>query len=149
MQQDQLMDERISAPEQPSGRYFPAEHKGVLLAAVLMMIIGWGGLIQLVTATRPRIGGEIWFFFILLQFAVTGTAIPCFLLLNMRQALDGGEAPPSAVIVRRGVWAGILVVSCAWLLIPRALSFPIVIALILLVAAFEVFLRNRETAHER
>lgn len=149
MLQDQLLEERISSSEQLSRRIFTAEHKGVLIAAVFMMIVGWGGLFQLVTTTRPRIGGEIWLFFIVLQIAVSGTAIPVLWLLSMRTTVDEGKVTPSAVIVRRGIWIGILAVSCAWLLIPRALSIPIVIALVLLITAIEVFLRNRETAHER
>lgn len=149
MLQDQMREEHQSALGRQLGRYFSAEYKGVLIAALFMTVIGWGGLVHLVTETRPRIGGEIWFFFILLQIAVTGTAMPLFWLLSIRSADDDGKPAPSAVIARRGVWVGILTVFCAWLLIPRALSFPIFIALILLFAAIEVFLRNRETAHER
>lgn len=149
MLQDQMIEENQSALGRQLGRYFSPEYKGVLIAALFMTVVCWGGLIHLVTETRPRIGGEIWLFFILLQIAVTGTAIPVFWLLSMRSTDEDGKSAPSAVIARRGVWVGILTVSCAWLLIPRALSFPIIIALILLFAAIEVFLRNRETAHER
>ncbi len=149
MLQDQTIEDNQSNLWRQLGRYFSAEYKGVLIAALFMTIVGWGGLFHLLTETRPRIGGEIWFFFILLQIAVTGTAIPVFWLYSIRSADDDRKTTPSAVIARRGVWVGILTVFCAWLLIPRALSFPIVIALILLFAAIEVFLRNRETAHER
>ena len=149
MLQDHMIEEQQPSPGRQLGRYFTAEYKGLLIAALFMAVVGWGGLVHLVTETRPRIGGEIWFFFILLQVAVTGTAIPVFWLLGIRSTDDDQEWAPSAVVARRGVWVGILTVSCAWLLIPRALSLPIFIALILLFAAIEVFLRNRETAHER
>ncbi len=112
------------------------------LASLLMFIAGWGGLAYLVLNTRPRIGGEIWLFFILLQIAVTGTAIPIMRLISQR--LTRTKAPLTGVIVRRGVWVGIIAVTCAWLLIPRYLSLPILVMLILLFVVIEIFLRHRE-----
>ena len=103
----------------------------------------------LVVNTRPRIGGEIWLFFILLQIAVTGSAIPIVRLVSQRLASSQDDFPLTGVVVRRSVWIGIIVVTCAWLLIPRYLSLPIVLILILLFAVIEVFLRNRELVNER
>lgn len=125
------------------------EQRGVLLAALLMFIVGWGGLAYLVAATRPRIGGEIWLFFILLQIAVTGTAIPIVRLVSQRLASVDDPVPLTGVVVRRSVWVGIIVVTFAWLMIPRYLSLPIVLIVILLFVVIEVFLRNRELANER
>ena len=125
------------------------EQRGVLLASLIMFIAGWGGLAYLVVSTRPRIGGEIWLFFILLQIAVTGTAIPIVRLVSQRLASAQDDLPLTGVVVRRSVWIGIIVVTCAWLLIPRYLSLPIVLILILLFAVIEVFLRNRELVNER
>ena len=114
-----------------------------------MFIVGWGGLAYLVINTRPRIGGEIWLFFILLQIAVTGTAIPIMRLISRRLARSQEDAPLTGVIVRRSVWVGIIAVTCAWLLIPRYLTLPIVMILILLFVVIEIFLRNRELVNER
>ena len=50
--------------------------------------------------------------------------------------------------VRRSIWAGILVAACAWLLIPRALSLPLVVILALFFVVIEVVLRSREQAHD-
>ena len=125
------------------------EQRGVLLASLLMFMVGWGGLLYLVMSTRPRIGGEIWLFFILLQIAVTGTAIPIVCLISQRLAPTNNSVPLTGVVVRRSVWIGIIVVTCAWLMIPRYLSLPIVLILILLFVVIEIFLRNRELAHER
>ena len=124
-------------------------HSGMLLAAVVMMIIGWGGLMQLITTTRPRIGGEIWLFFILLQMAVTGTAIPIVRYFSIRFMPAFAAAPLAGVIVRRSVWVGIMAVACAWLLIPRALSLSFVLILLLMFIVIEIFLRSREMSHER
>ena len=125
------------------------EFRGVLVASTLLMIAGWLGLAQLVTMTRPRIGGELWLFFIFLQMAITGTAIPIVHFICQRFISVDAQAPPPGTVVRRGVWIGMFVVACAWLLIPRALSPLLAFVLVLLFVAIEVFLRNRELANER
>ncbi len=124
-----------------------SEGRGVLLAALAMMLLGWLGLAALVATTRPRIGGEIWLFFILLQIAVTGSAIPCFHMLGRLLAPRGRSM--TGVVVRRSVWLGILAVICAWLMIPRYLTLPIAGMLALLFLVLEIYLRTRELANER
>ena len=134
--------DRVSAASNRKAGGALGEAQGVYLASLLMFIAGWGGLAYLVLNTRPRIGGEIWLFFILLQIAVTGTAIPIMRLISQR--LTRSKAPLTGVIVRRSVWVGIIAVTCAWLLIPRYLSLPILVMLILLFVVIEIFLRHRE-----
>ena len=107
-----------------SNRSASGEARGVLLAALIMFVTGWGGLAYLVVNTRPRIGGEIWLFFILLQIAVTGAAIPIIGMVSQRLARTQDDAPMTGVVVRRSVWTGIIAVTCAWLLIPRYLALP-------------------------
>lgn len=126
----------------------PPGHLGMLIAATLLMIVGWGGLIQLILTTRPRIGGEMWLFFMLLQLAVTGTAIPIVRYFNVRFTPIHVEVPPGGVIVRQSVWVGLLIVTYAWLLIPRALSLPIAFFLILVFVVIEIFIRSRELAND-
>ena len=126
-----------------------AEQHGVLLAAIVMAVVGWGGLLQLVATTRPRIGGELWLFFILLQIAITGSALPVLRFFSLRFTSVNDNPLPAGVIVRRSVWVGMLVAGSAWLLIPRALSLPFVLILVLILLVIEIFLRNRELAHER
>lgn len=121
----------------------------MLMAAAVMVIVGWGGLAQLIMTTRPRIGGEIWLFFILLQIAVTGTAIPVVRYLSMRFKPASAAAARAGVIVRRSVWIGIMAAAGAWLLIPRALSLSFVLILLLMFVVVEIFLRNREPTDER
>jgi len=125
------------------------EQRGMLLASLLMFIVGWGGLFYLVASTRPRIGGEIWLFFILLQIAVTGAAIPLVRLISRRLAPADESEPLPGVVVRRSVWIGIIAVTCFWLMIPRYLSLPLLLIIILLFAVIELFLRNRELGNER
>ncbi len=125
------------------------EYRGVMLASLLMFVVGWGGLIYLIVNTRPRIGGEIWLFFILLQIAMTGSAIPFVRLFCARRTSSPDEQPLTGIVVRRSVWIGIIVVTCAWLMIPRYLTLPIFLIVSLLFVVIEIFLRNRELAHER
>lgn len=126
----------------------PPDHIGALIASLLMILIGWGGLIQLIVTTRPRIGGEMWLFFVLLQIAITGTAIPIVRYFNVRFTPIHIEVPPAGVIVRQSVWVGLLIVIYAWLLIPRALSIPVAFFLILVFVVIEIFLRSRELAND-
>ncbi len=135
-------------PNEPGWRA-SGEQRGLLLASLFMIISGWGGLAYLVVSAKPRIGGEIWLFFILLQIAVTGTVIPMVRWLSLRISRSREESPLTGLIVRRSVWIGIIAVTCAWLMIPRYLSLPIVLILILLFLVVEIFLRNRELANAR
>jgi hypothetical protein len=114
-----------------------------------MMGIGWLGLYQLVVTTLPRIGGELWLFFILLLMAITGTAIPIVRYINVRFTPLDVDVPPGGVIVRQSVWIGLFVVTCAWLQIPRVLSLPLAIFLAAVLIVVEIFLRSRELAAER
>ncbi len=113
-----------------------------------MMGGGWFGLYQLVTTSLPRIGGELWLFFVLLQIAITGTALPLVRYLNVRFTAVDDDVPPGGVIVRQSVWIGLLVVTCAWLQIPRALTPPLAVFVALVLLGIEIFLRSRELAAE-
>lgn len=127
----------------------PPDHIGLLLAALVMMIVGWGGLLRLVTTTLPRLGGELWLFFILILIAITGTAIPVVRYVNVRFTPLDVEVPPGGVIVRQSIWIALFFVTCAWLQIPRALSLPVALFLAMVFIVIEIFIRTRELAAER
>ncbi len=126
--------------EQP---HTPADHAGALTAALIMSMIGWGGLYLLVTTTLPTAFPR-WLFFVLLYLAVTGTVLPFVRFLNVR--FNRADAPPLAggVILRESVWIGLFVVACAWLQIPRVLNPIIAFFLALGLTIIEVFLRLNE-----
>jgi hypothetical protein len=128
-------------------RRMPSDHVGVLVAAVLMIGVGWAGLAYLITTQTPRIGAELWLFFILLHLAVTGTVLPVIRYLNV-SLFAGRGIPPGGVIVRQSVWVGLYVVICAWLQILRALSVPIMFFLASVFLVLEVFLRMREASSD-
>lgn len=126
----------------------PSDHIGVLVAALVMIIGGWGGLYTLVTTSLPRVG-QRWLFFVLLHIAVTGTVLPFVRYLNVRFTPMDAPLPPGGVLVRQSVWVGLFVVTCAWLQIPRVLNPPIAFFIALVFVVIEVFLRSREIAQER
>lgn len=147
MSEQQLIDNLPELTRLPPEKT-PPDHIGILVAGVVMMIGGWLGLYHLVTTTLPRVGPR-WIFFVLLHIAVTGTVLPFVRYLNVRFTPVDNELPPGGVIVRQSVWIGLFVVTCAWLQIPRVLSWPIIFFLALMFIVIEVFLRSRELANEQ
>ncbi len=131
----------------PTPNRTPPDHRGVLIAAVLLMLIGWPGLYQLVTTTLPLIV-YIWLFFILLFMAVTGTALPFVRYLNVRFTPEPYPVASGGVILRQSIWVGLYVVICAWLQIPRVLNAPVAFFLGLSFVVIEIYLRLRERAEE-
>ena len=121
----------------------PADHVGVLIAAVMLIVVGWGGLYYLVTTQPPRVGPR-WIFFVLLFIAVAGTAMPLLRYLNVRFTPLSQPLPPGGVIVRQSAWVGLFFVTCAWLQLPRSLTIPVAFFLGLALVVFEIFLRSRE-----
>ncbi|MFN8448198.1 MAG: hypothetical protein U0521_06320 [Anaerolineae bacterium] len=126
----------------------PPDHTGMTIAAVVMMIAGWGGLYYLVTTQVPRVG-QRWLFFLLVQVAIAGTTMPFLRYVNVRITPITRALPPSGVIVRQSVWLGLFVVTCLWLQIPRVLTVPMVFFLALAFIVIEVFLRSREIPNEQ
>jgi hypothetical protein len=131
----------------PPRRRATPDHRGVFLTSVLMIVVGWGGLYQLVTTTLP-LAFPRWLFFILLFMAVTGTALPFVRYLNMRFTPEPIPLPSGGVILRQSIWVGLFAVTCAWLQIPRVLNLPVAFFLGLSFVVIEVYLRLRERADE-
>lgn len=117
---------------------------GILIAALTMMLGGWGGLVVLVTSRPPRIGAELWLFFILLHLAVTGSVLPAVRFINARLTSLDSDPPPGGIIARQSIWIGLFVVICAWLQILRSLSLPVAFFVALVFIVLEAFLRIRE-----
>lgn len=144
------MTNQQTTPQRQSNN-MPADHVGLLIASVIMMLLGWLGLYYMIWIVKalPRIGGELWLFFGLLQVAITGTAIPLVRFFNVRLTSLMHDVPPGGVVVRQSIWIGLFVVTCAWLQIPRALSLPLAVFVALVFIVVEIFLRTRELAAER
>ena len=115
--------------------------KGFLPAAIVLMILGWGGLYWVVFQNVPS-GGTRWIFFFTGVMAITGTALPLVAYLNRR--FPSNPAPTPAVIVRQALWLGIYLPTLAWLRIGRVLTPSIALLLALSFVIIEWFIRLRE-----
>ncbi|MBN1429631.1 MAG: hypothetical protein JXB07_14775 [Anaerolineae bacterium] len=124
-------------------QYVEATHASVVAAGILMAAGGWAGLVWLITNHLPDVPGR-WMFFALLHIALTGTALPLVRYLNKRFSRQRGLFIEPGVLVRQATWFGILGTSCAWLLIPRLLSFPLALVLFFALVGIEIMLRIRE-----
>jgi len=117
-------------------------HVGAFLpAALILMILGWGGLYTIVTYTTPS-GGSRWAFFFSAVLALSGTALPGVAYLNRRFPSTPSSTP--AVILRQAVWIGIYFPTLAWLQIGRVLTPAIALLLAIGLMLIEWLLRLRE-----
>ncbi len=115
--------------------------RNFLPAAVLLALIGWGGLYALMNFTFPTVGPR-WLFFFLGVLAITGTALPFVAFLNNRFPTQPPVSP--VVIIRESIWFGIYFPTLAWLQLGRVLTPALVLLLAVGFFAIEVLLRMRE-----
>jgi hypothetical protein len=118
-------------------------HTSAVVAGVILAVGGWSGLVWLLANTLPTVPHR-WAFYALLQIALTGTALPFVRLLHRRFSRGAGLFVPASVLVRQAIWVGLFVTTCVWLRIPRLLSVPVAIVLVLAIVAIEALLRLRE-----
>jgi hypothetical protein len=121
------------------------------LAAWIMAVLGWAGLLYLIFAADLTPAGQtsrpipgpfpIWLFFVLGLLALTGTAVPFVRYLNRRFA----HTPASpTVLLRQSLWLGLFGATCAWLLKSGILSLATALLLGAGLGGVEWFLRMRE-----
>jgi hypothetical protein len=110
-------------------------------AALILALIGWGGLYALMNFTIPTVGPR-WMFFFLSVLALTGTSLPIVAFLNQRFQ----TTPPvsSGVIVREAILIGIYFPTLAWLQLGRVLTPALILLLAIGLLAIEILLRLRE-----
>ncbi len=112
-----------------------------LPTAIILMILGWGGLIAVTLYTSPN-GGTRWAFFFASVLAVTGTALPGIAFLNRR--FPSTPPPTASVVVRQALWVGIYLPTLAWLQIGRVLIPALALLLAFGLILIEWLLRLRE-----
>ena len=110
-------------------------------AAIILAIIGWGGLYALLNFTIPTVGPR-WLFFFLGVLAITGTSLPVVAFLNQR--FPTNPSASSGVIIRESLWIGIYFPTLAWLQLGRVLTPALVMLLAIGFVAIEILLRLRE-----
>ena len=112
-----------------------------LPAALLLFIIGWGGLVVLIISTLPTVGPR-WLFFFLCVLAVTGTIMPLTAFLNRR--FPSTPPPTNLVIVRQALWFAIYVSTLIWLQMGRVLNPALAVLLAIGLGLIEFLLRLSE-----
>lgn len=115
--------------------------RSVLLAAILLGVIGWLGIIAVLLLTLPFVGPR-WLFFFMSVLAVTGTVLPAVAFLNRR--FPSTPTPTPGVIVRQAIWVGIYFPTLAWLQIGRVLTPALALLLAVGLVLIEWLLRLRE-----
>lgn len=113
----------------------------ILPAAIIMMIIGWSGLIAVIAYTSPT-GGTRWAFFFTGILAVIGTVLPVVAYLHRR--FPSTPPPTTFVILRQAIWVGIYFSTLAWLRVGRVLTPFLAILLAVGFILIESLLRMRE-----
>ena len=109
--------------------------------AVILMAIGWGGLVLITQYTTPN-GGTRWAFFFAGVLALTGTVLPLVAFLNRR--FPSTPPPSTLIVLRQAIWVGIYFPTLAWLRIGRALTTSLVLLLAIGLVLIEWLLRLRE-----
>jgi hypothetical protein len=117
-----------------------------LPTAIILAILGWGGLFVLVTSTFPTVGPR-WLFFFLSVLALTGTILPGIAFLNRR--FPSSPPPAHGVILRQAIWIGIYFPTLAWLQMGRVLTLALALLLALGLILIEGLLRLRERSQWR
>jgi hypothetical protein len=113
---------------------------------VILLALGWGGLLILMNGTQPTIGPR-WLFFFLVVSAVTGTALPLVVYLNRRFAT---EPPATArILVREALFIGVYAAMLIWMQFGQVVNFGLAVLFLLGFVLLEAFLRLRESSFWR
>lgn len=117
--------------------------KDFILAATLLTLIGWAGVIRVIITTLPKLGPR-WLFFFFLVIAISGTTLPFMALLNRRFPSN----PPASrkTVVREATMVGIFISTLAWLQLGRVLTPALVLLLALGIGFVEWMIRLREAS---
>lgn len=118
--------------------------KSFAISALILIVIGWGGLYYIITQTLPYVWPR-WGFFVLALMALTGTVLPIVYFFHKRFP---DQVPVEAnVIVRQAIWFGVFGATLAWLQLGRLVTVYIILGLAGGLIAIEYFIRLREKSH--
>ena len=111
------------------------------ISALILIIIGWGGLYLLITQTYPYIWPR-WGFFALTLMAITGTLLPIVYFFHKRFSDD--KPAEVNIIVRQAMWFGVYAATLAWLQLGRLVTVYVILGLAGGLVAIEYLIRLRE-----
>lgn len=119
----------------------PLKFKPFGIAALILLLSGWGGLYYIITQTLPYVWPR-WGFFVLTLLALTGAFLPIIYLFHKR--FPGEKTADANVIVRQAIWFGVYGATLAWLQLGRLVTVYVILALAGGLIAIEYFIRLRE-----
>jgi len=116
----------------------PPSFLSFLPTALILILLGWGGLGALILYLPPDLGPR-WLFFLLLTLAVCGTFLPIVYFLHRRFP----SHPPveGSVILREALWFGIYASATAWLQLGKMLSPVLALFMAVIFMLIEALLR--------
>jgi hypothetical protein len=114
------------------------------ISALMLVLVGWGGLYYIVTQTLPYVWPR-WGFFVLTLMALTGTVLPVVYFFHRR--FPDQKPVEANVIVRQAMWFGVYGATLAWLQLGRLVTVYVILALAGGLIAIEYFIRMRERSH--
>jgi len=109
--------------------------------AILLAVVGWGGLAYLINNTLPTLGPR-WLFFFFITIAMTGTGLPIIVFLNIR--FPSVPSIDTNVVIRQASWVGVYAGVLAWLQLGRILTPTIGVVIAVGLVVIEGFIRMRE-----
>ncbi len=113
-------------------------YRSLMIAALVLALSGWLGLLFLLTTALPTVGPR-WLFFFLLTLAATGSSLPFLWLLDRRFA--SARPATSSILLRQALLVALFADFCIWLQINRSLSLPLAILIAFGLYAIERLLR--------
>ena len=117
----------------------------MLRARLATAAVALPALVWLIFNTLPTVPNR-WVFFLLLQVALTGSALPFVHYLHQRFDRPGSTPLGYIVLVRQSIWVGLFGVICMWLRIPRLLSIPLAVVVL---GALTAYLVSLSTTQQR
>jgi prepilin signal peptidase PulO-like enzyme (type II secretory pathway) len=116
----------------------------IILIAVVIAALSWGGLAGLIFFTRAPLPARV-AFFVLLSVALTATFVPLAFYLNSRFSRSETATDPRRPL-RQSAWAALFLVVCAWLQMIRALHWIVAALLAGVFILLETFFLTRNTS---
>ena len=114
------------------------------ISALILIIVGWGGLYFLLTQTYPYILPR-WGLFALMLMAITGIVLPIVYFFHKR--FPNEKSTEANIIVRQAMWFGVYGATLAWLQLGRLVTVYVILGLAGGFVAIEYFIRLREKSH--
>jgi hypothetical protein len=119
----------------------PPSFLSFIPTTLLLILIGWGGLIGLILYFPPDLGPR-WLFFFLTTLALSGTFLPIVYFLHRR--FPGNPPVEGNVILREAMWFGIYASALAWLQLGKMLNLVLALCLAGVLILIEGLLRMWE-----